>query len=60
MDFEPGHTAAEFRARHNDGDYVRGRFMNIHGSLEFLIQKAQATPSKYRSLRINKHRFKPA
>jgi polyisoprenoid-binding protein YceI len=33
--FEPGHTAAEFRARHMMVTYVRGHFKNIHGTLEF-------------------------
>jgi polyisoprenoid-binding protein YceI len=33
--FEPGHTAAEFCARHMMVTYVRGHFKNIHGALEF-------------------------
>jgi polyisoprenoid-binding protein YceI len=33
--FEPGHTAAEFRARHMMVTWVRGLFTDIHGSLEF-------------------------
>ncbi len=33
--FEPGHTAAEFRARHMMVTWVRGHFKNIHGTLEF-------------------------
>ena len=33
--FEPGHTAAEFRARHMMVCWVRGHFKDIHGSLEF-------------------------
>ncbi|MCH8127794.1 YceI family protein [candidate division KSB1 bacterium] len=33
--FEPGHTAAEFRARHMMVTWVRGHFTDIHGSLEF-------------------------
>jgi len=33
--FEPGHTAAEFRARHMMVTYVRGHFKNIQGTLEF-------------------------
>src|SRR5438876_4275130 len=33
--FEPGHTAAEFRARHMMVTYVRGHFKNVHGTLEF-------------------------
>lgn len=32
--FEPGHTAAEFRARHMMVTWVRGLFPDIHGSLE--------------------------
>lgn len=33
--FEPGHTAAEFRARHMMVCWVRGHFKNVRGSLEF-------------------------
>jgi polyisoprenoid-binding protein YceI len=33
--FEPGHTAAEFRARHMMVTYVRGHFKNVKGSLVF-------------------------
>ena len=33
--FEPGHTAAEFCARHMMVCYVRGHFKNIHGKLNF-------------------------
>ena len=33
--FEPGHTAAEFRARHMMVTWVRGHFKNIRGALEF-------------------------
>ena len=33
--FEPGHTAATFRARHMMVTWVRGRFTNIRGWLEF-------------------------
>jgi polyisoprenoid-binding protein YceI len=33
--FEPGHTAAEFCARHMMVTWVRGHFKNVHGSLEF-------------------------
>ncbi|MGI9168242.1 MAG: YceI family protein [Pyrinomonadaceae bacterium] len=33
--FEPGHTAAEFRARHMMVTYVRGHSKNIHGTVEF-------------------------
>jgi polyisoprenoid-binding protein YceI len=33
--FEPGHTAAEFRARHMMITWVRGFFKDIHGRLEF-------------------------
>lgn len=32
--FEPGHTAAEFRARHMMVTNVRGHFKNIEGTLE--------------------------
>jgi polyisoprenoid-binding protein YceI len=33
--FEPGHTEAEFRARHMMVTWVRGLFKDIHGSMEF-------------------------
>ncbi|MCP2167512.1 YceI family protein [Goodfellowiella coeruleoviolacea] len=33
--FEPGHTEAEFRARHMMITWVRGLFKDIHGSLRF-------------------------
>jgi polyisoprenoid-binding protein YceI len=33
--FEPGHTAAEFAARHMMVCWVRGHFKDVHGSLEF-------------------------
>lgn len=33
--FEPGHTAAEFCARHMMVTYVRGAFKNVSGTLEF-------------------------
>ena len=33
--FEPGHTAAEFRARHMMVCWVRGHIKDVHGSLEF-------------------------
>lgn len=33
--FEPGHTAAEFCARHMMVTYVRGHFKNVHGRLNF-------------------------
>ena len=33
--FEPGHTEAEFRARHMMVTWVRGLFKDIHGGLEF-------------------------
>ncbi|WP_020575477.1 YceI family protein [Actinopolymorpha alba] len=32
--FEPGHTAAEFQARHMMVTYVRGQFKDVHGFLE--------------------------
>jgi len=33
--FEPGHTAAEFCAKHMMVTWVRGHFKNIHGTIEF-------------------------
>ncbi|MGH9341454.1 MAG: YceI family protein [Acidobacteriota bacterium] len=34
-DFEPGHTAAEFRCRHMMVAWVRGHFKNVRGRLDF-------------------------
>lgn len=34
-EFEPGHTAAEFRCRHMMVTWVRGHLKNVKGSLEF-------------------------
>jgi len=42
--FEPGQPAAEFRARPMNGDYVRGHFKDVHGSLS-LIQRTAANSS---------------
>jgi polyisoprenoid-binding protein YceI len=36
--FEPGHTAAEFCARHMMVTYVRGHFKDVHGKLEFDLE----------------------
>lgn len=33
--FEPGHSAAEFRARHMMVTWVRGAFKGVHGNLDF-------------------------
>lgn len=33
--FEPGHTEAEFRARHMMVTWVRGLFKDIHGQIDF-------------------------
>jgi len=33
--FEPGHTAAHFRARHMMVSWVRGHFGDVHGTLDF-------------------------
>jgi len=41
--FEPGHTAAEFCARHMMVTYVRGHFKNIHGTLNFDPAHPQAS-----------------
>src|SRR5258708_1405978 len=45
--FEPGHTAAEFRARHMMVTYVRGHFKTFRARLNSTL-KIQAIPrSKY-------------
>ena len=36
--FEPGHTAAEFCARHMMVTYVRGHFKDVHGTLNFNLE----------------------
>src|SRR5579864_3037748 len=33
--FEPGHTAAEFSARHMMVTWVRGHFKDVHGWMDF-------------------------
>ncbi len=33
--FEPGHSAAEFSARHMMVSYMRGLFKNVHGGIDF-------------------------
>ncbi len=40
--FEPGHTAAEFRARHMMVTWVRGHFKDVHGTLEWDPQNPKA------------------
>ena len=37
--FEPGHTEAEFRARHMMVTWVRGLFKDIHGTLELDFER---------------------
>ncbi|MGI9519987.1 MAG: YceI family protein [Pirellulaceae bacterium] len=37
--FEPGHTAAGFRTRHMMVSWVRGQFSDVHGWLEFDVDK---------------------
>lgn len=39
--FEPGHTAAHFRARHMMVTWVRGHFKDVHGTLDFDPQKPE-------------------
>src|SRR5262249_14497504 len=41
--FEPGHTAAEFCARHMMVSCVRGHFKDVHGTLDFDPKNPQAT-----------------
>jgi polyisoprenoid-binding protein YceI len=41
--FEPGHTEAEFRARHMMVTWVRGLFKDIHGSMEFDLGRGLET-----------------
>jgi polyisoprenoid-binding protein YceI len=40
---EPGHSGAEFRARHMMVSWVRGLFKNIHGTLEFDAERCLAS-----------------
>lgn len=44
--FEPGHTAAEFGARHMMVTWVRGSFKDVHGTLEF-------DPADPRSMKVH-------
>jgi polyisoprenoid-binding protein YceI len=41
--FEPGHTAAEFCARHMMVTHVRGHLKNVHGTLEFDPERPEAS-----------------
>jgi polyisoprenoid-binding protein YceI len=41
--FEPGHTSAEFAARHMMVTYVRGHFKNVHGVLVYDHANPQAS-----------------
>jgi len=41
--FEPGHTEAEFRARHMMVTWVRGLFKDVHGSIEFDLDDCLTT-----------------
>jgi len=41
--FEPGHTAAEFCARHMMVTRVRGHFKNVHGTLDFDPEHPEST-----------------
>src|SRR5215813_6847888 len=41
--FEPGHTSAEFCAKHMMVTYVRGHFKNVHGKLRFDPQNPAAS-----------------
>lgn len=41
--FEPGHTEAEFRARHMMVTWVRGLFKDVHGSMEFDLDDCLTT-----------------
>jgi polyisoprenoid-binding protein YceI len=41
--FEPGHTAAAFRARHMMVTNVRGSFKNVHGTLVFDAENPAAS-----------------
>ena len=50
--FEPGHTAAEFRARQMMVTYLRGHFKDVHVTLE-VDPKAGATPSEVKVVRTS-------
>ena len=41
--FEPGHTAAEFCARHMMVSFVRGHFKSVHGTLDFDAENPSET-----------------
>jgi polyisoprenoid-binding protein YceI len=41
--FEPGHTAAEFTARHMMVSWVRGSFKDVHGAVEFDLDDCMQT-----------------
>jgi polyisoprenoid-binding protein YceI len=41
--FEPGHTSAEFRARHMMVTWVRGHFKNVHGTMQWDPKHPEST-----------------
>lgn len=41
--FEPGHTAAAFKARHMMVTWVRGAFKDVHGRVDFDLSDCMAT-----------------
>ena len=41
--FEPGHTAAEFTARHMMVTWVRGAFKDVHGRVDFDLDDCMQT-----------------
>jgi polyisoprenoid-binding protein YceI len=44
--FEPGHTAAEFRARHMMVTWVRGLFKDVLGTVEFDAERCMDSPRR--------------
>jgi polyisoprenoid-binding protein YceI len=44
--FEPGHTAAEFRARHMMVTWVRGLFKDVLGTVEFDTERCMDSPRR--------------
>ncbi len=57
--FEPGHTAATFRAMHMMVTWVTGAFKDIHGSMEFDWDSCLETISRARSTRRSCGRASP-
>ena len=51
--FEPGHTAAEFVARHMMVTFVRGSIQDAHGTLQYDADNPTGTSVPWRWMRAS-------